>query len=49
LKVQHEHWPISDPSEPHANEAKQLARFRQVRDLLIEKINGLKARIDKLL
>lgn len=46
-KIKHEHWPLPDPAAPCDQEEKQLTQFRKVRDILIEKIKGVKTNNDK--
>jgi arsenate reductase len=44
-KIEREYWPLPNPAISGDGEATRLERFRDVRDMLIEKINDLKARL----
>ena len=44
-KIERMHWPLPDPASPCGDEEAQLVQFRNIRDILIEKIKDLKASI----
>lgn len=44
-KVEREHWPLPDPAIPCDQKEEQLTQFRKVRDILVEKINALKIKL----
>ena len=45
-KTRRLHWPLPDPAAPGANEAEQLANFRQVRDELATRLRQLKQELE---
>jgi arsenate reductase (thioredoxin) len=47
-KMDQEHWPLPNPVIPSDEKVAQLKRFREVRDLLIERINELKIRLQHI-
>ena len=42
-----EHWPLPNPTMPSDEGISQLEQFRKIRDILIEKINDLKTRLQR--
>jgi arsenate reductase len=47
-KTDQELWPLPNPVIPSDEKVAQLKRFREVRDLLIEKINELKIKLQHI-
>jgi len=43
-KIEREHWSLPNPVPPYG-EITQLDQFRKIRDILVEKIKDLKARL----